>query len=301
MNLFQRLLCIILLLALSACETLPERLFGSGTARDGDAEFRRFHRQAAESANTAGDYAMALAHYRALQTLAPEDAEILERVGDLEKQVEERVARLEQRAQQAYGKGDSRVGDRLMLDALALDPGNTRALALLRNSASQAASAEQEAKLATEQEPEEQRSDQGRLEEQLQHAFDEGDYASVIALSQSAYLNNSDTNRALVARSHIALADRAGETGAHTEELRQLAAARKVADTPELARRERELRQGLADELLREGMANLNKDLETAITQLEKATRYDPENLVAQEKLKQALTIKKNLDRIRGG
>ncbi len=279
---------LILLAALGGCATTP-----SG---GGETAFREAQRAAAARAEEAGDPAQALRYWRSLQTLAPQDPDIATKVAQLETQVERQARARLATGVKRFSEGDTARGNRAMLSALALQPDSDEALKLLRESVSNAAHEQQEEKVASEYEREEEPEEQ-QVAQELEILLSEGRYQTVLERAES--VDDENERNLLVLRAHTGLADAARRKGRREAELGHLTSAISLGGGEELTRRRKALARELSDEAYRDGLARMQSDLPEAIQSLERAVNYDPDNLAAKEKLDQAMVIKKNLDRIR--
>lgn len=281
---------VILLAVLAGCATTP--------SPGGEQEaFREAQRAAAISAEEAGDYAAAIAYWRSLKTLTPDDAAVATRIRELEARARQRAQARVARGQKHYAAGNSQRGDRDMLEALALQPGLEDALLPLRRSISAAAHGRQAEKVAGEYENQDE-SGQQRVMDELALLLADGRYQQVVTMVDS--VEDGGERRNLLLRAHTGLADQARRAGNRDLELEQLTAAIASGGGRELQARRKALARELSDEAYRQGLTVLQTDLAQAIEHLERAVTYDPANLAAKEKLDQAMVIKRNLDRIRG-
>lgn len=286
-----RLLTVMLLLSLGACATAP----GGGVD-----EFRQQQLAEVEAALAKDDPARALALLGTLATLDPGDEDLAARIAELQAQRSARLEKALDRGRSAYEAGNRRSGDAAMMEALALNPESSEALIALRRSASEVSHDRQAEKVAsefTEREVAEEQQARARLEK----ALAAGKYDEVLRLADARGLDDQPAVREIAVQAHLGLADRARNAGDRDGELRHVEAAIGLADDDEgLLARERALRDVLSVEAYRAGLGLMQSDVAGAIALFERAMSYDPGNLAAKQKLDQARTIKKNLDRIRG-
>ncbi|MEO1082264.1 MAG: hypothetical protein AAFY29_22085 [Pseudomonadota bacterium] len=267
-------------------------------------DFVAQQRAAAESAEAGDELVVALAHWRTLAMLNPDDQRTRAEIDSLKAQIATRAGEAVERGEAAYERGDTQAGDAAMLEALALRPGMEQALTPLRASKSVAAHGRQDKKVAAEYaqraavEDEEQAAAMQDALAVLEQSLANGDYERVLAEAKGSEAAMRD----LTQRAHLGLADRAGKRGDRDGELHHLGVAVALANGEDrkLMAREEALRESLSDEAYQGGLELLQTDLARAIEHFEQAMLYDPKNLAAKQKLEQAQKLKNNLERIRG-
>jgi cation transport regulator ChaC len=283
------------LLCLAGCAVVPPM--------DSEESFLQEQLAASEQAAAQNNPRGALAYLYPLLTLNPEDDEELKaRIATLEAEVDARVSRAMSRGKAAYERGDRRAGDASMLQALALEPGLEEALLALRLSASEVSHGRQAEKVAYEFTQREEAEEQQALA-MLEQALSEEKYEQVLEMGEAQDLEAEGAVQDMTLQAHVGLAARARSAGDQDAELRHIGAAVALSggEDRKLLAREKTLRDALSDSAYREGLALMQTDLAGAIAQFERAVAYAPGNLAAKQKLDQARTLKKNLDRIRGG
>ncbi|MFK7828582.1 MAG: hypothetical protein AB8B57_02275 [Congregibacter sp.] len=265
---------------------------------------------AAKAANSRGDLARALRLWRTVLPLDPSNDTVRNAIQSLESQIAKDTEEAVAAGEAAYAQGNIRSGDRWMLEALALQPGNMRALKALRQSVSDASHARQEEKIASAYEglaKKEQdeaaataNSAKAYLDE-VKRLFDDKDYAGVVAAGEEAPPSvDSDVN-VFVHNAHIALAVaayKAGQTERQLEHIENSLATAGSRRAP-LSKQALRLRTELSDDSYKRGLALMKTNLDGAIIALEDAVRFRPENIAAKEKLDQATTLQRNLQKIR--
>lgn len=286
---------IACLALLSACSSIPGSF-------ESDQRFIDAQLAAARDAEANDDLASALNFLKTVEVLRPGVASTGAQIERLQAEIARRSDAAVQKGTAAYQRGDRRGGDRWMLEAMALRPGDPKALQGLRMSAAQAADRRQAEKLASEF------SDRAKVEvrqlsSKAKALFDQGDYSGVVAES----LTRTPAERAammdLLVKSHIGLADRAKAQALEDLELEHvieaLALSPSYAQRAALEAREVALRESLSKAAYLEGLALMQDDLPLAIGHFERAITYAPDNLLAKDKLMQAQKLQRNLEKIR--
>lgn len=296
MNRLLLALATVLCASLAACSNTPP----SAQAR---AEFASSQHRAAEAAEAAGDLAQALNLRRSLLPLDPDNAATRTAVDELHARILQRSAAAVERGKTAYARGRVGEGDRWMLRALALQPGEATALASLRHQASVRAHARARLNSTPEQqnEPAPAASDAAVADSaaRLQEQYQQGDYQGlVIAIGPAP----TDTRSArLLHDAHVALALKARQRNATQDELDHLSSALQLtapAAEPGMMQRIGELRQQISLRWYQQGTSLLQSDLGAAIAALEQSVAVDPDNGAAKLKLQQAQTLQRNLEKI---
>jgi tetratricopeptide (TPR) repeat protein len=298
-----RLLIVAALAAfLSACASTP----GSQRALD---EFSSRQAVAASQAQEDGRLRDALSLWQTVVAAVPGDPDALAAIHALKSTIEDETDSAIRKGEAAYGQGKRSEGDRWMLRALALTPGEPIALAALRLSVSGASHERQEQKVQSayagleEKKPVAAEASEAAVSdpvEELKRLFDQGSYDAVLQAVADA--DADDARYAALARdSHIALARRAGDAKQPEQRLRHLDQALAISSAPgdPLWQERRKLAEGLSDDYYRQSLALLKSDLDGAIAALEKSVMLNPDNIAAKDKLDQAQTLKQNLNRIR--
>tara|TARA_R110002110_G_scaffold66978_1_gene182922 strand:- start:3448 stop:4350 length:903 start_codon:yes stop_codon:yes gene_type:complete len=287
-------LCICLLGAVYGCSPAPSQ-------PQSVAAFKARQLQAAEQAQQRGELAAALALLRSVATAAPQDAAITAQIASLESIIATQTDNAIRQGKAAYARGNYRRGDHWMRKALALRPGEPRALEALRDSVS----TQMRASLSRKVESPEgvtpyAQTETDSAQEQLRRLYEAGDYHALLERSAALPDSPDPESARLVRLAHLALAEQAATKNDPTGELAQLKAARAVYPlTPDpLPQRIASLRKDLADQWYRRGTSLMQTDLDQAISALQQSVDYDPQNSRAKMKLKQAQTLQRNLQKI---
>lgn len=293
-----RLAPVALAVALTGCA-------GGSALQGGDEAYLAAQSAAAVEAQESGDPARALAFWRSVLTLDPNNPTAVAAVDALQVQITQDTASALRQAQDAYKKGRIRDGDRWMLRALALTPGQEDALAALRNSDSNASHAKQNKKSGVEvQNLAKKQAEDIAVDDsltKLQLRYDTGDYRGVIDEAHKQPNGNSEAILQLVGAAHLQLAERAAASDEPEKQLEHLDAALASASTNnDPLRRERtRLAHSLSDDYYKQGLALLKTDLSASLSALERSVDLNPSNIAAREKLDQAEALKRNLEKIR--
>lgn len=297
-----RILAVLFLLLLGACGSpTPNRDAAAGLA-----SFASHQVAAAEAAREAGDLAEALARWRTLLLVPAEAARARAAITALEPEIAARTRDALRQGEAAYARGNRRQGDRWMLAALALSPGEETATGRLRREFSARAVArarnktESEYALPSAPAP-------GQMEEAntpmppptLAALYREGRYRDLITRAEQAPPKPGSAEATHLRQAHLQLAEAASATDLELElnHVHAALAAQPLAQDPLLARVVT-LRGALSDEWLKTGSGLLQSDLEAAISALEKSLHYNPGNRNASARLQQARTLQRNLSRI---
>lgn len=254
------------------------------------AAFSARQQAAAVEARQEGDLARALALWRTLEPLLPNDADVASAIAELRSEIAREATRAREQGATAYRRGAYREGDSWMRRALALDPEDPRAQEALRQSFTRGAEARQASKI-----------------QQETLAGDAEPTADPVAPRETPATptapNDADTgDSAAAVQAYLEAAAQARARTDRPLELDQLLAATELGATTTAVRdRIARLRKELGEHWYREGAARFQDDLAGAIEALEKALAYDPDNRAARLKLEQARTLQRNLERIKGG
>ncbi|MEO0436829.1 MAG: hypothetical protein AAF098_07970 [Pseudomonadota bacterium] len=260
--------------------------------------------EAALAAQERGDLALARSIWLTVQTYDPAYEPAKDRLLELEQQIQVSVDKNLEQAKQAYARGNRRSGDRALLNVLALQPANAQAMASLRASVSEASHAKQAEKVREEQNMLAMADQQRRAEErfvELNQAYREGDFEQVLSLGQSDELKSSSTAQSIVVSALQQLAHQASAQGDFELELGYLEQAQSIdSSNSDLSNKVGALKQRISSEALKEGIALMKSDLNGAVEKLQLALSYDPSNVAIKRRLRQASTLQKNLEKIRG-
>jgi tetratricopeptide (TPR) repeat protein len=294
----------LLLVLLGACGGQPpDRTAAIAT-------FVQRQAEAAASAEAAGELAQALALWQSLLPLPNPPGAAQEAIARLRPEIVRRTAEAVQRGEAAYASGDWGLGDRWMLRALALTPGEGTASNRLREALAARARARQDAKSGREYElltagrPERTPAPEPTAESghsRWAALYRAGEFQALVAEAESMPPAPHSEAAALLRDTHIQLADSAREREEAETELEHLQAA--LTAQPRtgdpLQGRVVRLRTELSRQWLKTGTGLMQSDLDAAIAALEKALLYHPGNDSASLQLKQAHTLQRNLSRIR--
>lgn len=291
-----------LILALGACAGVP------GTEQ-ATSDFLRRQAIAAANAQAAGNLHEALTLWRTVTVVEPANTEALAAIHALKGIIEDETRAALGAGAAAYTRGNNREGDRWMLRALALSPGEASALGALRRSVSEASHDRQAEKIASAYvaseaaepapEPAPETSTRNPAED-LQRLFNAGDFAGFLRVAKAENGIQSEYS-VLIRDAHLALAGQARDANQPEQQLMHLDQALAAVPPGERLRQERNtLADSLSDEYYRRSLALLKTDLQAAIVALEKSIAFNPDNLSAKDKLDQAQTLKRNLEKIQG-
>ena len=293
-----RLLIVWALLALTACST-PS---GNRSAMEA---FQQRQATAAAEAASEGRLREALSLWLTVTTVDPGNADAIAAIAAIRDSIDRDTQQAIGEGEAAYVQGRRREGDRWMLRALALSPGDPRALDALRKSSSDASHDRQKEKVKS--------AYAGRAEKMstpevtpepgldLEGLFEAGDYAALLRAADGARGPGlSDADLAWVRETHLALARRARDAKQPEEQLQHLDDALAITVTPDngLQKERQALARELSDDYYRQSLGLFNSDLDAAIAALERAITFNPANIAATEKLDQAQILKRNLEKI---
>jgi hypothetical protein len=299
-----RALSIVLLAAaLTACASPP----GQQSGLD---DFKARQADAAATAQADAKYREALMLWQTVATVDPGDAEAQKAILSLQSTIESETRNAVSEGKAAYRRGRAADGDRWMLRALALRPGEPTALQGLRKSVSEASHNRQGKKVQSSyggvdlknDEAQEKPANKAPIDPAvaIQRLFDAGDYDGVLAAVAASDTTKQAAYSALARDAHLALAARAQEANKLEEQLGHLDQALATGAAPKSLLLERQtLAERLSDDYHRKSLGLLKTDLAGAIEALEKSIDFNPSNISAKDKLDQALTLKRNLEKIK--
>lgn len=294
---------VVLAATLSACAT------SLGPQSDLH-EFKRRQTIAAQTAQEDGKFRDALMLWQTVATVDPQDSDAQASISTLQSTIENETRKAISEAQAAYSRGRRSDGDRWMLRALALTPKEPTALKGLQTSVSEASHERQDKRVQSsygEQSPEKDKTEDAPLAKavidpakDIQRLFDAGDYEGVLAAVATYNDSEQERHKTVIRNSHLALAERAQKAKNPEEQLNQLDQALALGAASKSLLRERQtLAETLSDDNYRASLSLLKTDLEGAIKALEKSIAFNPRNIAAKDKLDQALTLKRNLEKIK--
>lgn len=268
-------------------------------------EYRASQEKAAKEAEQDKRFAQALSLWRSQLPLNAADPEVQASIERLQKKIQRQSRHALRKGEEAYSTGNSSAGDTWMLKVLALKPGHQQALAHLRKSTSKQAQAEQAAKLSdktTIVPPHPSVKPQSGIP-LMREQFELGNFEKVISLGINNQSSLANEDVLLVHSSYVALADRAAIQGNRLLELDHLQKAILTSSqyADQVQQRITGLKIELSEDWYRRGSSMIHGDLGGAIVALEKSIDYNPKNTRAKLKLKQAKTLRRNLDKIKSG
>jgi len=272
------------------------------------------HRRQAETARQSGDLATAAVHYQILTVLAPNDAaysrELAATRAAIDKEVREQLAV----GNAAMAAGELDRASAAMLRVLALDPSQPGAAKTLREIDRRRLTriqADRAAKVTMHEAAAASRGN-GRPQNDVNDAFDVEQAIEMLRAGDAsgglrdlkAYVAANPSNRSARQRIGNAVADRAKELedqGAREQAValyEQAVALRGDAGAPWAARIP-PLKKALSQDYLDRGTRAYRTNLTQAIAFFETSVRYDPTNVQANLKLKDAKAAKEKLDKIK--
>ncbi|MEH6569513.1 MAG: hypothetical protein V7709_10575 [Halioglobus sp.] len=251
-----------------------------------------------------GRYAQSLDVWRSLIPLHGSDPEVNTAISRLETTIEQRAALAMRKGESAYTRGRNDDGDTWMQRVLALQPGHQIALQALGKSQSARARAEARGKSETEHQlmVEHKGPAPDDLHRQLAALYKQRHYQQMIELGAKKQIKYDRDEATLIRHAHVALADEAlneGDLEASLVQLQEALSVKPLSNDP-LLDRSAELRASLSKNWYQEGARLMKVDLPSAITALKKSLSYNPYNNAAKQKLNQAETLQRNLQRIQG-
>jgi tetratricopeptide (TPR) repeat protein len=323
----RRWLGLCSVIVLGACSQMPvapggvEDVPGAGKRAAGDFESSResaiaIHRKLALQYKAAGDLAAAETQWQILTVLAPDDAAFRRELDAARAAIRRGVTENLQAGAALHRAGDNERAAQAMLRVLALDPENAEAAKALRDIDRQKmartqgeraskfrledlASPYRAAPAATAPPPES--SDGYDLEQRLE-MFKAGDVAGGIR-ELRAYVDANPKDRAARQRIGATVYERGTELEAKGNResalaLYEQAVALRGDALPQWTARMQALRKALSVEYFEKGTRAFRSDMALAIRQWETSLRYDPHNLKASERLREARLAQEKLQRI---
>lgn len=295
-----RVLTAVFLLLLGACSSSPP----DRDAAAGIDVFASRQVTAAEAAREGGDLAQALARWRTLLLVPAEAERARTAIAELEPEIAARTRAAVKQGEAAYARGNRREGDRWMLTALALSPGEETAVTHLRREFSARAVAQARNKIDSEYAlratptPEQAAAAPAPAQPPtLAALYRDGRYRDLVDRAGETPPEPGSADARHLREAHLRLAEAAGDRELELDHVHAALAAQPLAEDPLLARVVA-LREELSEEWLKTGSGLLQSDLEAAINALEQSLRYNPENRNAGLRLQQARTLQRNLSRI---
>lgn len=271
------------------------------------------HRKLAQQYKSSGDIADAETQWQIVTALAPEDAAARKELDAARAAVKRGIADNLQAGNAAHRSGDNDRATQAMLRVLALDPDNADAAKTLRDIDRQKMArtqADRAAKFKLDDAAPAARStpnaaaepaDGYDLEQRLE-MFRAGDTAGGMR-ELRAYVEANPKNRAARQRIAAAVYERGIELenkGSREQAvgLYEQAVAFRGDTPPQWATRIQAARKALSNEYYDMGTRSYRTDIALAIKQWETSVRYDPNNLKASERLREAKLAQEKLDKI---
>jgi tetratricopeptide (TPR) repeat protein len=264
------------------------------------------HRQLAQHAREKGDLAAAAVQWRVVVLLAPGEASYRAELEAVNGAIRQGVRDQLQAGNAAQKAGDNERATQAMLRALALDPANEDAAKALREMDRQ-----RMARIQGDRAQKLRPVDMAALKpgtpdpsaaydlEQPLEMLRAGDVNGGLR-ELKAYVDANPGNRAARQRIGNAVADRARELqskGSREQAyaLYERAVALRGESTPEWSLEMQSLRKSLSDEYYSSGERAYRTDLALAIRQWETSVRYDPQNIKAANRLRDARAAQEKL------
>lgn len=304
-------LAFALLLAACAQEPVaPEPSPDVASARpDARAQAIARHRQLAQQAKEAGDLNSAADHWHVVALLAPGEQKYRAELDAANSAIRQGVRDQLQIGNAAMKSGDSDRATQAMLRAMALDPDNADAAKVLREIDRQ-----RMARIQGDRAQKLRPVDVAALKSGATDVVAQYDLEQPLEMLRAGDLNGglrelrtyveaNPGNRAARQRIGTAVADRASDLqgkGAREQayQLYEQAVSLRGETTPEWSAQMRELRRALSDEYYNNGERAYRSDVALAIKQWETSLRYDPQNLKASARLRDARLAQEKLQRI---
>ena len=287
----------------------PQDISRSGLADDARGQAISRYQHAAQQAREAGDLAAAATQWHLVVLLAPGEQKYRRELDAVNAAIRQGVREQLQAGNSALKGGDSERATQAMLRVLALDPANDEAAKALREIDRQRISRIQGDR-AQKLRPvdiaalKSSASDTGAqydLEQPLE-MLRAGDLNGGLR-ELRAYVDANPGNRAARQKIGAAVADRARELqvkGSREQSymLYEQAVALRGESTPEWTAQMQVLRRALSDEYYSSGERAYRTDVALAIAQWETSLRYDPQNLKASTRLRDARAAQEKLKTI---
>lgn len=303
----------VLLLAACAQEPVaPESVQDVASARPGvDARAQAIsrHRQLAQQAKEAGDLNSAADHWHVVVLLAPGEQKYRAELDAANSAIRQGVRDQLQIGNAAMKSGDSDRATQAMLRAMALDPDNADAAKVLREIDRQ-----RMARIQGDRAQKLRPVDVAALKSGATDVVAQYDLEQPLEMLRAgdlngglrelrAYVEANPGNRAARQRIGTAVADRASDLqgkGSREQayQLYEQAVSLRGETTPEWNAQMRDLRRALSDEYYNNGERAYRSDVALAIKQWETSLRYDPQNLKASARLRDARLAQEKLQRI---
>ena len=308
-------LALTMVTLLAACAqapvvTLPAPDVPRGNpADDARAQAIALHRQLAQQARDGGDLAAAAVQWHLVVLLAPGEPAYRREQGAVNAAIRQGVRDQLQAGNAALKSGDNDRATQAMLRVLALDPGNDEAAKALREIDRQRIS-----RIQGDRAQKLRPVDMAALKSGTPDAGAAYDLEQPLEMLRAgdvngglrelkAYVDANPGNRAARQKIGTAVADRARELqnkGSREQAylLYEQAVALRGESTPEWNTQLQSLRKSLSDEYYSNGERAYRTDVALAIKQWEASLRYDPQNLKASTRLRDARAAQEKLKTI---
>ena len=305
-------LALNLLALLAACAQGPvvtqpaQDVPRAGAAEDARTQAIVRHRQLAQKAREAGDLATAAVHWKIVVLLAPGEPSYRAEQDAVNAAIRQGVREQLQAGNAALKSGDNERATHAMLRVLALDPANEDAAKALRDIDRQRMS-----RIQGDRAQKLRPVDMAALKSGAPDAGAAYDIEQPLEMLRAgdvngglrelkAYVEANPGNRAARQKIGNAVADRARELqnkGSREQAftLYEQAVALRGESTPEWNREMQSLRKSLSDEYYGNGERAYRTDVALAIKQWETSLRYDPQNLKAANRLRDARAAQEKL------
>jgi tetratricopeptide (TPR) repeat protein len=288
-----------------ATQPVPDTPRG-GAADDASAQAIARHRQLAQQARERGDLAAAAVSWKIVVLLAPGDASYRAELDAVNAAIRQGVGDQLQTGNAALKAGDNERATQAMLRALALDPANEDAAKVLRDIDRQ-----RMARIQGDRAQKLRPVDMAALKSGMPDAGAAYDLEQPLEMLRAgdlngglrelkAYVDANPGNRAARQKIGNAVADRARELqnkGSREQAfaLYEQAVALRGESTPDWNAQMQSLRRSLSDEYYGNGERAYRTDVALAIMQWETSLRYDPQNLKAANRLRDARAAQEKL------
>ena len=281
----------------------------AGTSMDARGMAISRHRHLAEQARESGDLAAAAMQWHLVVLLAPGDPKYRRELDSVNAAIRQGVREQLQAGNAALKSGDNERGTQAMLRVLALDPANDEAAKALREIDRQRISRIQGDRAQKLRPVDTAALKSGAAEtgslydvEQPLEMLRAGDVNGGLR-ELRAYVDANPGNRASRQKIGAAVADRARELqskGSREQAylLYEQAVALRGETTPEWTAQMQALRRALSDEYYSSGERAYRTDVALAILHWETSLRYDPQNLRASTRLRDARAAQEKLKHI---
>ena len=287
----------------------PPAVARSSPADDARAKAIAQHQRMAQQARDAGDLATAATQWHLVVLLAPDEQKYRSEQEAVNAAIRQGVREQLQIGAAAQKSGDNERATQAMLRVLALDPGNDEAAKALRDIDRQRIS-----RIQGERAQKLRPVDMTALKSGVSEASALYDLEQPLEMLRAgdvngglrelrAYVDANPGNRAARQRIGTAVADRARELqikGSREQAytLYEQAVALRGETTPEWTAQMQSLRKSLSDEYYSSGERAYRSDMALAIKQWETSLRYDPQNLKATARLRDARAAQEKLRNI---